>query len=45
MWSGWLQDTIGYPRFFVWVLIATIPSFLVALRIPLEDDAPAKPAA
>jgi len=45
MWSGWLQDTIGYPRFFTWVLIATIPSFLIALRIPLEDDAPKpKPA-
>ena len=38
MWSGWLQDHIGYPRFFTWVIIATIPSFLVALGIPLEAD-------
>ena len=38
MWSGWLQEHIGYPRFFVWVLLATIPSFLVAMRIPLEAD-------
>jgi PAT family beta-lactamase induction signal transducer AmpG len=38
MWSGWLQDHIGYPHFFVWVLLATIPSFLVAMRIPLEVD-------
>jgi PAT family beta-lactamase induction signal transducer AmpG len=45
MWSGWLQDTIGYPSFFVWVLLATIPSFLVATRIPLEDDAPRPKAA
>jgi PAT family beta-lactamase induction signal transducer AmpG len=33
MWSGWLQDRIGYPHFFLWVLVATIPSFLVAARI------------
>jgi PAT family beta-lactamase induction signal transducer AmpG len=38
MWSGWLQERVGYPHFFVWVLIATIPSFLVATRIPLEAD-------
>ena len=38
MWSGWLQDTIGYKHFFVWVILATVPSFLVAMRIPLEDD-------
>ena len=40
MWSGALQDSIGYQKFFVWVLIATIPSFLVALKIPLADDTP-----
>ncbi|TMQ62537.1 MAG: AmpG family muropeptide MFS transporter [Candidatus Eisenbacteria bacterium] len=38
MWSGWLQDRIGYPHFFVWVILATIPSFLAAARIPLEAD-------
>ena len=36
MWSGWLADRIGYRHFFVWVILATLPSFLVALRIPLE---------
>ncbi len=40
MWSGWLQDTVGYQKFFLWVLAATIPSFLVAMRIPLADDTP-----
>jgi MFS transporter, PAT family, beta-lactamase induction signal transducer AmpG len=36
MWSGWLQEQLGYARFFVWVCVATLPSFLaVALvRIP-----------
>ena len=35
-WSGWLQQHLGYQHFFGWVLLATIPSFIVALRIPLE---------
>jgi PAT family beta-lactamase induction signal transducer AmpG len=30
MWSGWLQELIGYKHFFLWVMIATIPSFAVA---------------
>ena len=38
MWSGWLQEHIGYPRFFVWVILATIPSFIVAARIPLDAE-------
>ncbi len=36
MFSGWLEDLIGYQSFFTWVLIATIPSFLVALRIKID---------
>jgi PAT family beta-lactamase induction signal transducer AmpG len=38
MSSGWLQEHMGYPHFFVWVLLATIPSFIVALQIPLEAE-------
>ncbi len=29
MISGWLQELIGYQNFFIWVMICTIPSFLV----------------
>jgi PAT family beta-lactamase induction signal transducer AmpG len=36
MWSGWLQSWLGYKWFFIWVILATIPSFLVALKIPLD---------
>jgi PAT family beta-lactamase induction signal transducer AmpG len=36
MWSGWLQDRIGYPHFFAWVIFATVPSFIVTLWLPLE---------
>jgi PAT family beta-lactamase induction signal transducer AmpG len=38
MWSGWLQDRIGYVPFFVWVLVATIPSFLMAALIKIPDN-------
>ena len=38
MWSGWLQEHLGYPHFFVWVILATIPSFIVALFLPLEAE-------
>ena len=38
MWSGWLADWIGYRHFFVWVILATVPSFLVVLGLPLERD-------
>jgi PAT family beta-lactamase induction signal transducer AmpG len=38
MWSGWLQERLGYPHFFVWVILATIPSFIVAMKIPLDAE-------
>ena len=36
MVSGWLQEFLGYQYFFVWILVATVPSFLVAALIPLD---------
>ncbi len=38
MWSGWLQEIIGYQHFFVWVILATVPSFLVVFLIPLDRE-------
>ncbi len=38
MWSGKLQEILGYPHFFVWVVLATIPSFVVAMKIPLDAE-------
>ena len=38
MVSGWIQDKLGYPDFFIWVMIATLPAFYVISRIPLEKD-------
>lgn len=36
MWSGWLQDLVGYKHFFAIVIIATLPSFLVTAFLPLD---------
>ncbi len=36
MWSGWLQDTIGYRHFFLWVVLSTIPGFLVAALVKID---------
>jgi len=44
MWSGWLQDHIGYKHFFLVVILATIPSFLVASRLKLDETFGRKPA-
>jgi MFS transporter, PAT family, beta-lactamase induction signal transducer AmpG len=38
MWSGWLQQLIGYEHFFVWVMICTIPSFATVAFIPLDAE-------
>ncbi len=36
MVSGWLQELIGYQHFFIWVVLATIPAFIVTKFIPLD---------
>jgi len=36
MAAGWIQDHLGYPKFFVWVCIATIPSFVATALIKVE---------
>ena len=36
MASGWIQERLGYANFFVWVCLATIPSFIVAALIHVD---------
>ncbi len=36
MVSGWLQELIGYQHFFVWVMICTIPSFIVISFLKID---------
>jgi PAT family beta-lactamase induction signal transducer AmpG len=38
MFSGWLQERLGYQHFFLWIILATIPSFIVASFLPLEPE-------
>jgi len=38
MISGWLQAKLGYQGFFIWVMVATIPSFLVCWFVPIDAE-------
>lgn len=38
MFSGWLQEIIGYQHFFLWVMLATLPGFLVVALVPLDPE-------
>ena len=37
MVSGYISDFLGYKSFFLWVMVATIPSFLVAWFVPFKE--------
>jgi PAT family beta-lactamase induction signal transducer AmpG len=37
MVSGYISDFLGYKNFFIWVLFATIPSFLVTWLVPFRE--------
>ena len=34
--AGWIQDHLGYVRFFIWVCLATIPSFVATALIRVD---------
>lgn len=38
MWSGWLEELIGYRHFFVWIMICAIPSIAVTLLIEVDSE-------
>jgi len=35
--SGFLSDKLGYHEFFIWVMVATIPSFIVSWLVPFRN--------
>lgn len=37
MVSGYVSDYLGYKDFFIWVLISTLPAFLVTWLVPLKQ--------
>jgi PAT family beta-lactamase induction signal transducer AmpG len=38
MWSGWLEELIGYRHFFVWIMICAIPSIAVTLLVEVDPE-------
>ena len=36
MAAGWIEDHVGYVKFFIWVLVCTIPSFIVVARLKID---------
>ena len=36
MISGFVSDFLGYKEFFIWVLISTIPAFIITWLVPLK---------
>lgn len=38
LWAGWLQETLGYTAFFVWVCVATLPSFAAAAAVRIDPS-------
>lgn len=36
MFSGWLQEIIGYQHFFIWVVICTIPIFILTKFLHID---------
>lgn len=38
MLSGWLQEIIGYQNFFIWVMICTIPAFVIIPFLKIDPE-------
>ena len=38
MGAGWLQEQLGYPAFFVWACVATLPSFAAAALLRIDPE-------
>jgi PAT family beta-lactamase induction signal transducer AmpG len=38
MASGWLQERLGYQNYFLWVMAATIPGFIVTALVEIDPE-------
>jgi len=38
MFSGWLQELLGYSNYFLWVMAATIPGFIVTGLVKIDPE-------
>jgi PAT family beta-lactamase induction signal transducer AmpG len=42
MASGWIQEMVGYQNFFIWVMVCTIPGFVVVNFLKIDPKFGAK---
>jgi PAT family beta-lactamase induction signal transducer AmpG len=38
MASGWLQEQMGYQTFFLWIMAATVPGFIVVALVKIDPE-------
>jgi len=38
MASGWIQEMLGYKNFFIWIMVTTIPGFIVAALVKIDPE-------
>ncbi|RKD92842.1 MFS transporter [Mangrovibacterium diazotrophicum] len=38
MISGWIEDQVGYLYFFIWVMICTLPGFMIAPYLKIDPE-------
>lgn len=38
MSSGWIQEKLGYIHFYYWILLTTIPSFIVTALVKIDPE-------
>lgn len=38
MSSGWIQETLGYQNFYYWILLTTIPGFIVTALVKIDPE-------
>ena len=38
MMAGWLQETIGYPHFFLWTIVCCVATFAVTALIKIDPE-------
>ena len=36
--SGWIQEMLGYQNFYFWILVTTIPGFIVAALVTIDPE-------
>jgi MFS transporter, PAT family, beta-lactamase induction signal transducer AmpG len=43
MFSGLIQEALGYKGFFLWILLSTVPGFIVAALVKIDPEYGKKP--